>query len=167
MVRAVLCVVLALGLAACDASNKTDDATAAPHNVCDWLTSDWRDGANLSEGTPDGPGHCIYEDSLDGGPKVRISVRSRGGRSEAAMRQGDEAAVRVVGLGAPALWVTTGARASAEPATTTSTAIGTADEVRGRLVVSPPGYLVTVQVSGEFNNSRMAEDIAKQLLPRL
>ena len=34
-------------------------------------------------------------------------------------------------------------------------------------MVSPPGYLGTVRVSGEFDNSRMAEDIAKQLLPRV
>jgi hypothetical protein len=166
MLRAVFGVVLALGFAACGGASGTGDAKGTPHNVCDWLTSDWRDGANLSEGTPDVPGSCTYEDVLDGGVKVRISVQSRGNQSE-AVRRGDETAVQVAGLGAPALWVTTDASASAEPATTSSTALGTVDRVSGRLLVSPPGYLITVHVTGEFSNSRMAEDIAKQLLPRL
>lgn len=143
-----------------------NSAKATPQKVCDWLAPEWRDGADLGEGTPDGPGSCTYEDAIDGGVKVRISIRSRTGRPEPWTRQKDEAAVMVAGLGAPAAWITTGPSV-ADPATTAATVVGTEDRVSGRLVVSPAGYLVTVHVSGEFNNSRMAEDVARLLLDRL
>src|SRR5690242_11779007 len=87
----LLAVLVTASCASDDGSGPTGgSAKAAPQNVCGWLSSDWRDGANLSDGTPDGPGICNYDDTLDGGRKVRISVEARGGRPEDAMRSGKE-----------------------------------------------------------------------------
>jgi hypothetical protein len=75
--------------------------------------------------------------------------------------------VAVSGLGVPAMWITASASGTSppdRPATTVSTALGTADGIEARLVLSPPGQLVIIKVSGQYSNSRMAEDLARLIL---
>lgn len=117
---------------------------------------------------PDGPGACAFADDTSTA-MVRISVLPATGRVDAERKPG-ESAVVVTGIGVPAHWITPSPAqrdAATKPATTSSTALGTEDRIGGRLVLSPPDRRVVIAVTGQYNNSRMAEDIAKVVLDRL
>ncbi len=137
-------------------------------NVCNLIPHESWEGFGFFNASS-APGSCTYVGD-DPRTSVRVSVRSRAGGSNASGPSTAETVVRVHGLKAPAVWVTAslgGTSSPDHPATTASTAPGTEDRVAGRLVVAPPGKLVVVNVSGQFNNSAMAEGVAKVVLDRL
>jgi hypothetical protein len=117
---------------------------------------------------------CTYveEPAMAGDPTpiITVSLRTRGGAGggSASFRKGDI----VTGLGAPAVWLPDGKTSTAQPppghtATTSSTALGTANPVSGKLVVKPQDYLLVISVSGMHNNPEEAKLAAQLILARL